>query len=90
MSNKKALEKMTADNALNETETKLILARNKRMKETGLSSVIIRSFSINNFGIWNCDHPQLPNNAVPLITSYTDSLNQTLDLGPVAVVFKNF
>ncbi len=55
-----------------------------------LSSEIIRSFSINNFGIWNCDLPQSLDNRVPIITSYTDSANNNIFFPLVAVVYKGF
>ncbi len=55
-----------------------------------LSAEIMRTFTINNFGIWNCDHPQYPNNEVPLFVNYTDSLRNTISLYSIAVVYKGF
>lgn len=62
----------------------------KYVKDISLSAEIMRTFTINNFGIWNCDHPQYPNNEIPLFVNYTDSLNNTFSLYSVAVVYKGF
>jgi hypothetical protein len=51
---------------------------------------IMRSFSINNFGIWNCDHPNFPDKEIPITGTFVDSSNNKLDLPSIAVVYKNF
>ena len=55
-----------------------------------LSAEVMRTFVINNFGVWNCDHPQYPNNEVPIFAGYTDSLNNGVTFSTVAVVYKGF
>ena len=71
----------------------LILIERNRPKyelDMRLSSEIIRSFTINNFGVWNCDHPQYPSSEVPLNVTYTDSTNNSISLHTVSVVYKGF
>ena len=55
-----------------------------------LSTEIIRTFSINNFGIWNCDHPQYPDKEISISPIYTYNTNETIHLKSVAVVYKEF
>jgi hypothetical protein len=55
-----------------------------------LSAEIMRSFTINNFGVWNCDHPQYPDREVPILASYTDDSNNSIPFSTVAVVYKGF
>jgi len=63
--------------------------KSKFQKDLEYSTEILRSFSINKFGAWNCDHPQYPNMEVPLIANYTDISNKPLLLSSIAVVYKN-
>lgn len=60
----------------------------KYLKGVELSSEIIRSFTINNFGIWNCDQPKYPFKEVPLFASYEDNFGNKLAFSSVAVVYK--
>jgi len=59
------------------------------MKTSAKKSEIMRSFSINNFGIWNCDYPNFPKNEIPITGVFVDSSNNKLDLSSIAVVYKN-
>ena len=70
----------------------LLLNRNqwKAAVDVTLSQEVIRTFSINNFGVWNCDHPEYPNDEVPLYANYTDSLNNKITLSNTAVVYQGF
>jgi hypothetical protein len=55
-----------------------------------LSAEVMRTFAINNFGVWNCDHPQYPDKEVPVFASYADSLNTSITFSAIAVVYKGF
>jgi hypothetical protein len=70
----------------------LLIERNqaKYSMDMRLTAEIMRTFTISNFGVWNCDHPQYPTMEVPLFASYTDSSNNTIDLRSIAVVYKGF
>jgi hypothetical protein len=50
---------------------------------------IFRSFSINGFGIWNCDRPQYPNLEIPITGTFNDEMGNPLNLAYVAVVYKD-
>jgi len=104
--NKQLLEKMNAARIENDRINALIIERNKNLREQwqqnadkmrekyikdfSLNGEIMRSFAINNFGVWNCDHPQYPNYEIPILASYTDSTNVPVNLGNIAVVYKGF
>ncbi|MEO8770896.1 MAG: hypothetical protein ABI402_12440 [Ferruginibacter sp.] len=70
----------------------LLLNRNqwKTAVDIALSEEVIRTFTINNFGVWNCDHPQYPKDEVPVYANYTDSLNNKIFFPNTAVVYKGF
>lgn len=55
-----------------------------------LSAEVMRTFTINNFGVWNCDHPQYPDKELPIFANYTDTLNSSITFSTVAVVYKGF
>lgn len=55
-----------------------------------LSAEVMRTFTINNFGVWNCDHPEYPDKEVPIVANYKDSLNNNLIFATIAVVYKGF
>lgn len=57
--------------------------------DTRSSAEIMRSFSINRFGVWNCDHPEYFEE-IPLYASFTDSLKNTIALSAIAVVYREF
>jgi hypothetical protein len=86
-----SMEKLAAAEEKVAMETLLKIQKNKSKfdKDLEYSTEIVRSFSINQFGIWNCDHPQYPNMEVPLIASYADISSKSLMLSSVAVVYKN-
>ena len=55
--------------------------------DEALYNRVIRSFSINRFGVWNCDKPLIsPNNSIPIIGKYVDSSGKDINLRMVAVV----
>jgi len=140
LKNKRARDKMIADNEWNDKMNALIIARNKKMRaqwqlqmeeqkkqmeeqrkqieeqkrqmeaqqqkaadeflqmqnnlpkytvDMRLSTEIMRTFTINNFGVWNCDHPQY-SNEMPLLANYTDDVNHGIAFTNVAVVYKGF
>ncbi|MFT3909309.1 MAG: hypothetical protein QM737_07795 [Ferruginibacter sp.] len=61
----------------------------KILDDAALSREVIRSFDINKFGVWNCDNP-VYQQTEPLFSRYTDSLNNTIYLRNVAVIYKGF
>lgn len=75
-----------------EEERFLLFERNqeKYIANIALTGEILRTFTISNFGVWNCDHPQYPVNEIPLFVKYTDSSNNSLPLFSVSVVYKGF
>lgn len=125
--NKAFVEKFNRDKEWNDIANKLIIARNKKMKELkqqkmaelekanamnkqaaetqmaliemfekrypsdqGKTSMIFRSFAVSGFGVWNCDHPEIPNEEIPLFAKFTDSLNNSVGFSSIAVVYKGF
>ncbi len=62
----------------------------KYSQDLSKNNEIIRSFSINRFGIWNCDHPMIPNLEIPLFAKFeTKSGKELFSLRP-SVVYKGF
>lgn len=55
-----------------------------------LSAEVMRTFTINNFGVWNCDHPNYPNKEIPITATFKDSLNNKITFTDVAIVYKKF
>ena len=86
------IEKATEANKLiMQAQWEIMQATEQRYpSDAGMNSVIIRSFSINGFGVWNCDHPQYPTQQVPLFAKFTDSLNYPVNFSSVAVVYAGF
>lgn len=84
--NKQIVDKVNADNAV----SKLLVERQIQLRQQYKMGEVIRTFAIDNFGIWNCDHPQYPSNEVPIVVNYTDSSNNAINLFSVAVVYKGF
>jgi hypothetical protein len=69
----------------------LIIARNKELQENATyTGEVMRSFTINQFGIWNCDNPNLSPSDIPIAASFTDSLNNTIPFLSAWVVYKEF
>jgi hypothetical protein len=62
----------------------------ERMQDAFKSNEIIRSFSINRFGIWNCDHPEYPNLEISITAGFKNQSGDTLALSNVSVVYKSF
>jgi hypothetical protein len=84
-------QQMKADSIMIANQLQIINRnREKYLADMQLSTEVIRTFQINKFGIWNCDHPQYPFDEVPIVANYTDSGNTKIDLLSVAVVYKGF
>ncbi len=60
----------------------------KYAQDFSKSEEIIRTFSINRFGIWNCDQPLIFREAIPLISGFQYTNGDSLALKQVAVVYK--
>jgi hypothetical protein len=96
----RALFAKRSEGSFNQAEVNQLLTEDRLLRmgidprdnssDLRLSAEIIRSFSINNFGIWNCDLPQFRNNQVPVITNFTDSANNKIVFSQVAVVYREF
>lgn len=69
----------------------LLLERNQWKVSNDISATaeIMRSFSINKFGTWNCDNPQYPYD-LHLIATCVDSLNKDIQLTTIAVILKEY
>lgn len=64
-------------------------AQEKYYKDQKLSTEVIRTFAITNFGVWNCDNPML-NNSILINSIFTNSTNATINLSTATVVYKGF
>ncbi len=62
----------------------------QQANDIDISNNIMRSFSLNRFGIWNCDHPQYPQLEIQVVPSFSSSPGDTIMFSQVAVVYKNF
>lgn len=51
---------------------------------------IFRTFTIGGFGVWNCDHPQIPGKEIPLAATFKDEKESNIDLINPVVVYKSF
>jgi hypothetical protein len=90
-----------ARNKKTEENNKIITEKNNRIEEKNKisseiikktsdnlkSNEIIRSFSLEGFGIWNCDKPQLIS-SIPVLASFKDKAGNKLDLLNITVVYK--
>lgn len=92
--NKRIREMLAADFIASERQR---LITEQLQKEAGKfnsdlsrSTEIIRSFTINNFGTWNWDHPQYPAEEIPIAAHFESDLYKVLELRQVAVVYKSF
>jgi hypothetical protein len=68
----------------------LVKNGDKYAADMNLNDEVLRTFSINNFGIWNCDHPQYPNNEIPISVNYADSFGKSISFYNMYVVYKGF
>ncbi|MEO6489237.1 MAG: hypothetical protein ABIO04_04780 [Ferruginibacter sp.] len=86
------LEKAAAANQknLDDQLIRMEIERQKYPVDLRLSSEILRSFSINGFGVWNCDHPEYPNNEVPVFATFIDNLKNKISFRQIAVIYKGF
>ncbi len=62
----------------------------KQIEENTLINNVMRTFTINQFGIWNCDNPKFPSGAIPLIPFFSFMQSKDILFNQVAVVMKNF
>jgi hypothetical protein len=60
----------------------------KIVKDRYVTSNIIRSFTFDGFGTWNCDHPQFPNKEKNILAKFTDQDGKELTLTNPVVVYK--
>ena len=51
---------------------------------------LTETFTIERFGIWNCDHPQYPDREISVEAIYTDNDNNSIYLPFTSVVYKGF
>jgi len=72
------------------SQNQLLDKLGKRGTDIRMSTEIIRTFSINNFGIWNCDHPEYPKDEMPILAYYSDAANNPILFQNIAVVYKGF
>lgn len=86
----KEIEEQQKANAQIQKEQELWLSQNAaRLVREGMNSQrIIRSFEVNNFGVWNCDHPQYPKKEIYLYAKYKTGKNEALSFSSAAVVYK--
>ncbi len=59
-------------------------AQNFRIKE-----YVLRTFSINQFGIWNCDRPMILQNTIPISLDFKDDQGNSLQNMTAYVVYEN-
>lgn len=87
-----AWEKNQALDSIRRQDQIMPLSKQQMMKYTdkALENEVMRSFSINQFGVWNCDHPEYPENEIPISATYVDSLGNKVLLQSVAVVYQKF
>jgi len=62
----------------------------KQIEENTLINNVMRTFTINQFGIWNCDNPKFPSGAIPVIPFFSFIQSNDILFNQVAVVMKNF
>lgn len=78
-----------ARNKQTEELNKEIIAKNNKLIDVAMSYQIIRTFSIEGFGIWNCDKSILQQ-GIPILAHFTDKTGKQLVLGNITVVYKGF
>lgn len=93
----KVLREMMTNQVINTDTTALFVFDEQTLQKWAknandfkLSSEIVRSFAINRFGTWNCDHPQFPQYEMPLIARYVNESGNNISLSNIAVVYKTF
>lgn len=87
-----AWEKNQALDTIRRQDQFMLLSKQQliRFADKALENEVMRSFSINQFGVWNCDHPEFPANEIPISATYLDSLGNKVMLQSVAVVYRKF
>ena len=86
-----AMEKAVAAQQIKEKDLflKMSKAQAKLQADQFLSTNIMRTFNINNFGVWNCDNPML-NNTMPLYSKFIDSAKNIIPFPNITVVYRRF
>lgn len=88
---KQTMDELEKANALNRQSMENQLAvmemyEKRNPTDGGKTSIIIRSFRISGFGVWNCDCPETYLE-VPIFASFVDTLQQPVAFSTVSVVY---
>lgn len=72
-----------------EKESKKIQEENNKIYNYNIDNSLIRSFEINNFGVWNCDQPILQSARLKIKAKYIDEEKNVLEMYNVNIFFKD-
>ena len=87
------IERMNALIAIRNKETELFNNQTERMNaqiavNNNVSFELLRSFSIDGFGVWNCDQA-INFEFIPVNSEFVDENGNVLDLTNIAVIYKS-
>ncbi|RFC53351.1 hypothetical protein [Brumimicrobium aurantiacum] len=85
-----AIEKQNSINKELNAQYEKVLAREEaKAKDLDANSQLIRSFSIDGFGIWNCDEP-FTFETFNVIAQFVDEEGNQMDLSNSSIIIKGF
>jgi hypothetical protein len=73
----------------NDKEQARKLQNSLAVSQAAISQRSFRPFLINQFGVWNCDHPELQN-LLEITATFTDEKNTKIDVTNIAVFCRQY
>lgn len=82
-------EQREKNKKLREAESKRREEIKEGKRKRAIEKNIVRTFTLEGFGIWNCDRPVLEQ-SIPLYANFIDQSNENIPLEKITVVYKDF
>lgn len=81
---------LQSEEASRKRELELKLSFEKQIEENLMTNNVLRTFTVKQFGIWNCDNPKFPSGTVPVTPFFSFKESTDILFNNVAVVMKDF
>jgi len=81
-------EKTAALNKIIEAQNKIVENENRQINNLNMTRRVLRNFSIDGFGIWNCDKPMSPENFFTVNSSFVNTDGKNIEIYSANLISK--